>query len=343
MSNSNSDDWWIEVLFWIFGVCAAIAAAFWLGYWILFGVFWIVPYGIFTLVPLAVLSAGVAYGLKAFCMADFDEAQKEVERDYYYAVEASALDRAGGWAKERKKYLAEKKLIPKKFHGHRLGFLFPVLVAVCFGVFSIPQPHETYVEKVIVQPEKKIPYYDDADRSWDGNGNEIPHYRTKPAVTRDETRTAQQWPWLVTAFNRFNGNYQSLFPDSFLKQGKPYEEVLFDRNVFSVVAWIALLIIGPFLFFVLADEPLEHDERSQVSSLKTAVEQERATWQDKQDVWKKEKASLEQIIERAENLLKAKQQEIQVLTAKLSFTPQGQQAKVVEMSEKPGVLDSDLL
>jgi len=187
-----------------------------------------------------------------------------------------------------------------------------------------------------VNSEDEVDYY----------GNSVrPKYRKIPAVTRDEERIFYQWPELVNTFNQVNSAWQDVVP--FLKQGRPYQVVVFDRNVWSVIAWVCLLLSGPLLFWVLSDQALDNEDRDMSMWCESSVSAESRIWESRQEAWKTQEAKLDQYYEKQSEVIEAQKKEIAVLTAKLNFTPEGQQAKLdaklEEEKQKPGVLDSDLL
>ena len=343
MSSSNNENWSVEGAFVLLCIVSVIAAVIFLGYWVLFGILWVVPYALFTVIPLVGLTAAIGFGLCYVCAADFESpAPKENLHDssfYSNVSDQAALDQ---WKNDQRYHQAKKKLTPRSFYPRRLVIAFPVLVFLALITVYLPTSHQGVTQKVVVEPEKTVRVGVDATEI-DENGNPKPRFRKKPAVTRDEARILFQWPWLVDAFNQVNSGWQDLFPDSFLKQGKPYDPVLFDRNVISVIAWIALLLTGPILFWVLSEKLLEREERDRVNDVERAEGMVREMWDNNKERWKKEEAKLSQNAERWYQAFQEKKKEVELLQAKLTFTPEGAVAKAKEVAENPGVLDSDLL
>ena len=323
--SSSANDHFTEVLFWIICVVCGVVAAGFLIYWIFwgiaFGVCWIVPYLLFCVLPFGALTAAYGFGLAGLGTLEIEVSEDNKPNDH------------------RPKFRFHKRT-----HYRRLAFLFPVFVAVTYGIFDIPQDHRIVTEKVVVtagrtervNSEDEVDYY----------GNSVrPKYRKIPAVTRDEERIFYQWPELVNTFNQVNSAWQDVVP--FLKQGRPYQVVVFDRNVWSVIAWVCLLLSGPLLFWVLSDQALDNEDRDMSMWCESSVSAESRIWESRQEAWKTQEAKLDQYYEKQSEVIEAQKKEIAVLTAKLNFTPEGQQAKLdaklEEEKQKPGVLDSDLL
>lgn len=343
MSSSNNENWWVEPAFALLCIAAVIAAVVFLGYWVLFGILWMVPYALFTVIPWAGLTAAIGFGLCYVCTADFDnQAPKESPHGSSFYGDVSDQVVLGQWESDLQYKQAKKKLTPRSFHPRRLIIAFPALVFLALMTVYLPTSHQVVTEKVVVEPEKTV-RAGVSPTEIDENGNPKPRFRKKPAVTRDETRIVFQWPWLVGTFNQVNSGWQDLFPDTFLKQGKPYEFVLFDRNVISVVTWIALLLTGPVLFWILSEKLLEREERDRVNDVDRSEGMVREMWDNSKERWKKEEAKLNQNAERWYQAFQEKKKEVELLQAKLTFTPEGAVAKAKEVAENPGVLDSDLL
>lgn len=338
MSSPDRENWWVEPALALFCVVAAIAAVIWVGYWILFGILWVIPYVVFTVIPGAVFTALMGFGLIFLCWVEFEGEEKKEITSYYGDI--SNREALTQWERDREFDRKKASLSPRMFHTRRLAFLFPILVALTYATFDLPEEHAVVVDKVVVQAEKRELVGSDPNE-LDGNGEPTPIYRKRPAVTKDVPRTVLQWPWLIDTFNGFNGFWQDQF--SFLKQNKPYEPVLFDRNYWSVVAWLSLLLSGPILFWQLSEKRIDEEDRLRVLGLDEAVQAERDFWEGREASWKKEKEALQQSVEKTLRGWEARGKEVQILTAKLQFTPEGQQAKAQEVSQKRGVLDSDLL
>jgi len=317
----------VEGLFGILCVVAVVVAVAYVAYWILwgiaFGVCWVVPYLLFCVAPFGVMTA--AYG---FAFAGFGKLELDVSEGKAEIVEPN-----------QPKYRFQPRT-----HYRRLALLFPVFVIATYAVFDLPQEHRVITEKVVVEPARTERV--NVDGEYDEYGQPAhPKYRKRPAVTRDEERIVYQWPELVDAFNQVNSAWQDVVP--FLKQGRPYQTVLFDRNVWSLIAWICLLLSGPALFWALAEKDLDKQDRELSWWCESAVNAEKSIWQGREATWKKREAELSKHCEDWYAHSEAQKKEIAVLTAKLNFTPEGQQAiaeaKVEEERQKPGVLDSDLL
>ena len=325
MSSSHEENWMVDVLFGILCVAVVVGAVAYLAYWILygiaFGVCWIVPYLLFCVLPFGVMTAAYGFGLAGICKVDVETSEDSTPES------------------NRPKYRFHRRN-----HYRRLAILFPVLVAATYGVFDLPQAHQVFTEKVVVEAARTERV--NVEGEYDENGQPArPKYRKRSAVTRDEERTVYQWPELVNVFNQVNSAWQDVVP--FLKQGKPYQVVLFDRNVWSLIAWICLLLSGPLLFWALAENALDSEDTDLSWWCEGAVNAEKSVWQGREVTWKKREAELLKYCEDWRAHSEAKKQEIAVLTAKLNFTPEGQQAKaeakLEEEKQKPGVLDSDLL
>lgn len=324
MSSSSENNGTVDILFGILcvvgGVVAVGFAVYWLLYQIAFGVCWAIPYLLFGLLPFGLLTAAYGFWLAALCKIEL-------------------ISEEGAPDDQRPK----QKLPPRSTHYRQLAVLFPVFVVATYAIFGLPEAHQVVTEKVVVQEARmeRMSAENDVNESGEYGESVRPKYRKKPAVTRDESRTVQQWPWLVGAFNRVNSSWQDRVP--FVKKGKAYQSVLFDRNVWSCLAWVCLLLSGPILFWLLSGRDLRAEDRDMVWSLDHAVGEERRIWESRQAAWKETEAEISQHCKRWHEMTQAKQREIEVLTAKLDFTPAGLKIKIEEKRQKPGVLDSDLL
>ena len=202
MSSSNNENWWVEPAFALLCIAAVIAAVVFLGYWVLFGILWMVPYALFTVIPWAGLTAAIGFGLCYVCTADFDnQAPKESPHGSSFYGDVSDQVVLGQWESDLQYKQAKKKLTPRSFHPRRLIIAFPALVFLALMTVYLPTSHQVVTEKVVVEPEKTV-RAGVSPTEIDENGNPKPRFRKKPAVTRDETRILFQWPWLVQAFNQ---------------------------------------------------------------------------------------------------------------------------------------------
>lgn len=307
-----SDRTWVQdAVLAIAGIVAAVAGVIYIGYWIVFGVCFVLPYLLFCVPLFALLTATYGYGFAGFCKREFNGEE-------------------GGY----------QSLLPRSTYYRRLAILFPAFVVINFGIFDLPVSHQVVMEKVVVKAAVMVRV--NTDDTVDDYGNPVrPKYRKVPEVTRDEPKTLYQWPELVEAFNSVNSYWQDRV--YFLKGGKPYQFVLFDRNVFSIISWIALLLTGPMLFWKASQKDVKAEDREINEEFKAAVLNERELWESKQKLWRQTEEKLRQSCKFSENLAQTRQRQIEALTAKLDFTPAGLKIKIEEQKQKPGVLDSDFL
>lgn len=321
--SQHHDSWLTELVFGLLCLAALGAAIIFLGYWVLFGILWIVPYALFTVIPLIALTAAIGFGCKLFCTVEVDS---EPRPSLFYGES-----------------IRGKKRLSSSFYPRRLIILFPLLVLATHVAVGVPEEHKTVTSTVVVKPARVERIMDDSETDYDADGRVMPRFRKMKAVTREESQIILQWPWLYNAFNRVNSSWQDCFGDSFLKQGKPYQPVLFDRNYFSFIAWLSLLLTGPILFWVLSERALEIEDQDRVLEINRAVSVSEKFWERKLEALQETNGSLRKSLDGAREAWTERDKEIAVLKAKLAFTPEGKEAKVKEISQRKGVLDSDLL
>lgn len=153
-------------------------------------------------------------------------------------------------------------------------------------------------------------------------------------------RYVLQWPWAYELFNRFNSWWQSVF--TVLLEGKPYREMLFDRNDVSGSVWFSVLVGAPAVFWFISAKKLSEQEITREQQAESVVMSERRKWERKETEWREQEAKYEEALKKWSEVFE--RQKTQLETYKAREEHLVKPALRVELEkQKPGVLDSDVL
>lgn len=299
---------WLKIL----GGASLGVGVIFAGHWMLMSV----PYGLFLLLPFVALTAGIGFSLVHVCT--------------------------------RKHAQANRYTAPRVVNYRELIIVIPLFVILIYTAFGTPSSHfllnkdsksfetakRTDAKEVKIAVKSSVKH----------RGKVLAERTPSPEVIPP----ALEWPWLNQSFNFVNSWWQGLFSDSYLKEGRAYQSVVFDREELALIVWLAMLFSGPFLFWRLTRNGIKAVQDEQSSKMERMLKRERETWSDRLKISEQNRERqvglLSRQIEADKKFTELRMAEIEELRAKITHARDVQVVQAKGSGEKrPGVLDSDLL